>query len=90
MGRPCGSRNSIRNSPTFLMCKTQLPRKVVAALALRLDYDERRKLTQRYTENVDAYHQYLLGRHHISKLTRPGIRKSIVFFQQAIDIDPTI
>ena len=60
--------------------------KVVAALALRLDYDERRKLTQRYTENVDAYHQYLLGRHHISKLTRPGIRKSIVFFQQAIDI----
>jgi DNA-binding winged helix-turn-helix (wHTH) protein/Flp pilus assembly protein TadD len=63
--------------------------KVVAALALRLDYDERRKLTQRYTENVDAYHQYLLGRHHISKLTRPGIRKSIVFFQQAIDIDPT-
>jgi len=63
--------------------------KAVLALALRLNQDERRKLTQHYTENVEAYHQYLRGRYHISKLTRPGIRKSIEFFQQAIDIDPT-
>jgi DNA-binding winged helix-turn-helix (wHTH) protein/Tfp pilus assembly protein PilF len=63
--------------------------KAVSALALRLNQDEKRKLTQRYTENVEAYHQYLRGRYHISKLTQPGIRKSIEFFQQAIDIDPT-
>jgi len=63
--------------------------KVVAALALRFNYEESKKLTQRYTENVEAYHQYLRGRYHIGKVTLPDIRKSIEYFQQAIDIDPT-
>jgi len=63
--------------------------KAVSALALQMNHDERRKLTQRYTENVEAYHHYLRGRYHISKLTPTGIRKSIEFFQLAIEVDPT-
>ena len=63
--------------------------RVVAALALRLNQQEQKKLTQRYTENVEAYHQYLKGRHHVGKLTPTGIRAGIEFFQRAIDIDPT-
>ena len=50
--------------------------KVVSALALRLHQEEKKKFTQRYTENVEAYHQYLKGRHHIGKLTPVGIRAS--------------
>jgi DNA-binding winged helix-turn-helix (wHTH) protein/Tfp pilus assembly protein PilF len=63
--------------------------KVASALAMRLSKDEKKKLTQRYTENIDAYHSYLKGRYHIGKVTRPTIIKGIEFFQQAIDIDPT-
>ena len=63
--------------------------KVVSALALSLNRDARKRLSQRYTDNIDAYHLYLKGRYHIGKVTRPAIMKGVQFFQQAIDIDPT-
>jgi DNA-binding winged helix-turn-helix (wHTH) protein/Flp pilus assembly protein TadD len=63
--------------------------KVVSALALSLNGDARKRLSQRYTDNIDAYHLYLKGRYHIGKVTRPAIMKGVQFFQQAIDIDPT-
>jgi DNA-binding winged helix-turn-helix (wHTH) protein/Tfp pilus assembly protein PilF len=63
--------------------------KVTSALALRLSQDEKKRLTQRYTDNVEAFHCYLKGRYHIGKVTRPAITKGLEFFQQAIDIDPT-
>ena len=63
--------------------------KVASALALRLSQDEKKRLTQRYTDNVEAFHCYLKGRYHIGKVTRLAIAKGIEFFQQAIDIDPT-
>src|SRR4051812_42711215 len=63
--------------------------KVTSALALRLGADEKKRLTRRYTENVEAYHLYLKGRYHLGKATKAGITKGIDFLQQAIDIDPT-
>lgn len=62
--------------------------RVTAALTLRISADEKKRLTQRSTENVEAYHCYLKGWYHLGKLTPPAIRKGIEFFNQAIDIDP--
>src|SRR5258705_5843332 len=45
-------------------------------------------LTKRYTENPKAYELYLKGRYHWNKLIPPEVRKSIHYFQQAIEIDP--
>lgn len=63
--------------------------KVASALALRLSQAEKKRLTHRDTQSVEAFHCYLKGRYHIGKVTRPAIMKGIEFFQQAIDIDPT-
>lgn len=63
--------------------------KVAAALSLRLSQEEHMRLTKRYTENVAAYQLYLMGRYHWNKLIPPEIKKSIGFFQQAIDLDPS-
>jgi len=65
-----------------------ISQKVADALALRLSGEEKKRLTKRYTENVDAYQLYLIGRYHWDKFTPPDIRKGIGFFQQAIDLDP--
>jgi len=65
-----------------------ISQKVADALALRMSGQERRRLTKRYTENVEAYQLYLTGRYHWSKLTPPDIRKGIGFFQEAIERDP--
>jgi DNA-binding winged helix-turn-helix (wHTH) protein/tetratricopeptide (TPR) repeat protein len=63
--------------------------RVANALALPLSNEERRGLTKRYTENLEAYDLYLKGRYYWNKLIPPEVRKSIQFFQQAIDLDPT-
>lgn len=62
--------------------------KVVAALSLRLNQDEHKRLTKRYTENVAAYQLYLTGRYHWSNLSPPELQKSIEFFKKAIEADP--
>ena len=63
--------------------------RVVGALALRLNSEERRALTKRDTRNPEAYERYLKGRNSLRKLILPEVRKSIQFFQEAIDLDPT-
>jgi TolB-like protein/Tfp pilus assembly protein PilF len=67
----------------------KISQKVAEALALRLSAENQKRLTKRYTENVAAYQLYLTGRYYWSKLTPPDIAKSIGFFQQAIDLDPS-
>jgi TolB-like protein/class 3 adenylate cyclase/Tfp pilus assembly protein PilF len=66
-----------------------ISQKVADALALRLSGEENKRLTRRYTENVEAYQLYLTGRYHWNKLTPPEITKSIEFFKKAIELDPT-
>jgi TolB-like protein/Flp pilus assembly protein TadD/class 3 adenylate cyclase len=66
-----------------------ISQKVADALALRLSGEENKRLTKRYTDNVEAYQLYLTGRYHWNKLTPPEITKGIGFFKQAIDLDPT-
>jgi DNA-binding winged helix-turn-helix (wHTH) protein/tetratricopeptide (TPR) repeat protein len=58
------------------------------ALAVELSGEEVGLLTKRHTGNVEAYQLYLKGRHHWMKRTSEGIRKSIEFFRQSVDIDP--
>ena len=62
--------------------------RVAAALALRLDSDEKMRLNRRSTDNVEAYQLYLRGRFHVFKLTPPEIQTGISYFQEAIAIDP--
>ncbi|MEO7539836.1 MAG: winged helix-turn-helix domain-containing protein [Pyrinomonadaceae bacterium] len=65
-----------------------ISQKIVAALALQLNADERKELVKKYTGNTEAYQLYLKGRFFWSKLTPDGLNKSLDFYSQAIEIDP--
>jgi TolB-like protein/Tfp pilus assembly protein PilF/class 3 adenylate cyclase len=65
-----------------------IAQKVANALALRLNTDEKQRLTKRYTENTEAYQLYLKGRFNWNKYTEDGYRKGIEFYKQAIEKDP--
>ena len=65
-----------------------ISRKIAEALALRLNAEQQRRLTKRYTENVAAYQLYLTGRFHWNKFTPDDLAKSIDFFEQAVALDP--
>ena len=47
------------------------------------------QMPKNYTENTEAYQLYLRGRYHWNKRTPADLKKSIDYFQQAIDKDPT-
>src|SRR5262249_43098503 len=54
----------------------------------RVSAEEKAKLTQRATENAEAYQLYLKGQYFLFKLTEEDGRKAIRYFQEAIDADP--
>jgi len=49
----------------------------------------RGQMPKNYTENTEAYKLYLRGRYHWNKRTPDDSKKSVEYFQQAIDTDPT-
>lgn len=62
--------------------------KVAQSLTLELTGQERNRLAKHYTENKEAYLLYLKGRFYWNKRTAEAIKKSIDYFNQAIEKDP--
>lgn len=61
---------------------------VVDALKMRLMGQQKDLVLKRYTENTEAYHLYLKGRYFWFKSTPAEFRKSLEYFQRAVDVDP--
>ncbi|HET9107131.1 MAG TPA: tetratricopeptide repeat protein, partial [Steroidobacteraceae bacterium] len=61
---------------------------VAGALALLFGAQQRKLLSRRYAENLEAYQRYLQGRYHWNKRSETGLRRAIRFFEQAIRLDP--
>ena len=58
------------------------------ALELELTGEERKGLSKRYTDNVEAYQLYMQGHQHWSTFTYRGREKSINYFNEALRLDP--
>jgi len=77
-----------RKLTNLVSLQSEIARDVSENLKLKLSGADRQRLAKSYTTSPEAYQLYLRGRYHYFKLTLPEIRKSIVFYQQAIDLDP--
>jgi len=53
-----------------------------------LTVDERKPSAKRYTDNFEAYQFYVKGHFFWDKRTEEGIKKSIEYFERAIQLDP--
>ena len=69
--------------------EAEIARAISEKLRARLSGAEQRKMAKNRTEDPEAHRLYLLGRYSYFKLTQPEIRKSISFYQRAIELDPT-
>jgi serine/threonine-protein kinase len=64
----------------------EISRAIVEALKLRLGSDADHLVVP--TKNIEAYNLYLKGRFFFNKLTEPGLRKALEFFQLSLLQDP--
>jgi eukaryotic-like serine/threonine-protein kinase len=68
--------------------QTDVALQIARSLRAELSADERSRIGREPTTNVSAYNLYLQGRHWLIRYTQEGMRKSIEYFRQAIDLDP--
>jgi TolB-like protein/DNA-binding winged helix-turn-helix (wHTH) protein/Flp pilus assembly protein TadD len=61
---------------------------VAQTMMVKLNGEEQRQLRKRETENVEAYQEYLRGRYFWNKRDQDGLKKSLDYFQHAVDLDP--
>lgn len=57
-------------------------------LQLKLSGEEKLRLTKRYTDDTQAYQEYLRGRYQWNKRTEEAFRRGIEHFNRAIQMDP--
>ncbi len=67
----------------------EISQAITEALRIELIDKEKALLVKRYTENLEAYNLYLKGRYFWNKRTEEGYQKSLEYFQEAIEKDPT-
>ena len=68
--------------------QNDIARDVADKLKVKLSGADEQKLAKNYTENPEAYQLYLQGLYHWNKLSPSEIRKSLEYFQRAVDVDP--
>src|SRR5262249_40477673 len=73
----------------LIALQKEISREISDRLRLGLSGEQKERLTKRYTESAEANQLYLKGRYHLYKWTPDGWRKSIQYFQQAIEKDPS-
>jgi TolB-like protein/Tfp pilus assembly protein PilF len=82
-----GERYNRKLSDIF-STQEEIARQIADRLRLRLSGAERKQITKRYTENIDAYQLYLKGRYFAGKRTEESYQKAIEHYKQALDLDP--
>jgi serine/threonine protein kinase/Flp pilus assembly protein TadD len=77
-----------RKMSDLLAMQREIAREIVDKLKLKVSGEEK-GLAKHYTENNEAYQLYLKGRFYWNKRTGEALKKSIEFFNQAIEKDPS-
>ena len=72
-----------------LAVQEEISREISDRLQFRLTGEEQKRLTKHYTNSTEAYQLYLRGRYHSNQLTEDGLKKSVEYFQRAIELDPS-
>lgn len=77
-----------REFSDLLQVQEVITREILDALRLKLSIKEKDVVAKRYTDNVEAYQNYLKGRYAWNKRNEASLHRAITYFQQAIALDP--
>jgi TolB-like protein/Tfp pilus assembly protein PilF len=77
-----------RTMADLLSTQREIAREIVEKLRLKVSPQEK-GLTKNYTESNEAYQMYLKGRFYWNKRTNESMHRSVDYYKQAIEADPT-
>ena len=77
-----------RKLTDILALQDEISTEISDRLRFKLNGEDRKRLTKRYTQNTEAYQLYLRGNYYWHKRTLEGFNKGIDYLQKAIDTDP--
>ena len=83
MGRPVQSEIADASS-----VQQDIATAISGNLRVRLTSEQKSRLAKSSATNPEAYQLYLKGRYLANRATAAGLKKSIEYFEQAIDMDP--
>lgn len=81
------AENYDRELKDIFNTQSEIATQVVLALKNALTQEEKKVLTQRLTENAEAYDLYLKGIYENRTYTRSGNRNAIEYFQKSVALD---
>src|SRR5437879_2668147 len=72
----------------ILNFQSNVAKRVVEALQVKLGVEAARALAKKPTEDLEAHRLYLLGRYEFGKYSEAGWTSSIRYYEQALKLDP--
>ena len=87
-GRQVWSEIYNRKMADMFAIQDDIAKAIVTALKIKLLGETGAPLIKNYTENLDAYRLYLLGRNFWNKRGKADVIRSIEYFEKAIEADP--
>jgi TolB-like protein/DNA-binding winged helix-turn-helix (wHTH) protein/Tfp pilus assembly protein PilF len=82
-----GTRHD-RKTSDLRFLQQELPQDIARSLSSRLTSADQKPDARRYTEDAEAYQNYLKGRYFWNKRTEAGLQKGIEYFQTSVARDP--
>lgn len=76
-----------RPSSDMFALEEDIARSIVKELSLRLTPESDRRLSKRYTDNIDAYHLYLRGSFYAGTFRQDGLKRAIDYYRKALALD---
>ena len=77
-----------RRLSDILAVQEEIAQEIFETLRVQLSGDAKKRITKRYTDNIEAYQLYLQGRYFWNRRTDENLKKAVELFQKAIDKDP--
>ena len=87
-GRPLWAETFDENFTNVFSVEDSISQRVVDTLSLQLAGLDKKQLARNYTENLEAYQNYVKGRYEEFRFTPDGLQKAIEYFNRAIELDP--
>jgi TolB-like protein/tRNA A-37 threonylcarbamoyl transferase component Bud32/lipoprotein NlpI len=78
-----------RDARDVLALQSEVARAIVKEIQIKLSPQQESRLLAARSVKPDAYDAYLRGRYFWNQRDREGVMKGLMYFQQAVEIDPT-